>query len=383
MKGDDAPGTEERNLLRAQIEQCYGQLPIALAANVLNGAILTAVLWATIETVVLLGWFALLVAVSLARLHTLRTFRAAPRDGAFEPNRWKGPFRVGAFGAGLVWGLAGIVLFHPESFPHQVLLAFLLGGMVAGAIPLLSAVRHAYPLFAIPVALASITRMVMVGDTIHLTMGLIMGVFSLAMLASSAQVRRIFRESESLRRRLSSSIEESQVLEELIRRDALTGIPNRRLFEEQLQKEWRRAERDGLPLAIISADIDHFKKYNDRYGHQAGDKCLIKVAQAMQHALSRPGDIVARMGGEEFAFLLPGTTPSGAQSVAEQVRRGISGLNLPHEGSPVAPMVTVSMGIASSGSQSVTSPAELLHASDVALYEAKRRGRNQSVAIDQ
>jgi diguanylate cyclase (GGDEF)-like protein len=172
----------------------------------------------------------------------------------------------------------------------------------------------------------------------------------------------------------------AQALEYLVRLDSLTGIPNRRLFEEELGKEWARAKRDNEPLSLIMVDIDHFKEYNDHYGHPAGDLCLVEVAQAMHHALSRPGDVVARIGGEEFAFLLPQTDLGGAISVAEQIRERILALNLPHEASPVASHVTLSFGVSSSELSSVSSPAELIRTSDIALYEAKRCGRNQIVA---
>jgi len=219
-----------------------------------------------------------------------------------------------------------------------------------------------------------------VGDRIHLIMGLMIIIFGLAMLATSVQVRRLFRDSEKLRRELFSSMEVGQALEYLVRLDSLTGIPNRRLFEEELSKEWARAKRDNEPLSLITADIDHFKEYNDHYGHPTGDLCLVEVAQAMYHVLSRPGDVAARVGGEEFAFLLPQTDLSGALSVAEQIRERVLALNLPHEASPVARQVTLSFGVSSSELASVSSPAELIRTSDIALYEAKRCGRNQIVA---
>jgi diguanylate cyclase (GGDEF)-like protein len=152
------------------------------------------------------------------------------------------------------------------------------------------------------------------------------------------------------------------------------------LFDEMLDEEWRRARRDGSVLAVIIADIDHFKSYNDQYGHPAGDLCLIAVARAMRDALHRPGDLVARIGGEEFAFLLPDTPPAGAGAVAEQVRRSVLGLDLSHEGLSVAGQVTVSLGLAVADDPAIASPDDLLRAADQALYRAKRGGRNQ-VAI--
>jgi diguanylate cyclase (GGDEF)-like protein len=366
-----------------QIAQSFRQLPISLIVNLANGFILAAVLWNAVSAPALLTWSGLLIAVTGARFLTLRAFRnAVPRTGA-EQVVWTRYFLVGACAAGVAWGASGILLFHPSSFPHQVLLAFVLGGMVAGAIPLLSSVSHAYWCFAIPVVVPISIRMMLVGDQIHLVMGLMIAIFGLAMLATSAQVHRLFRDSEKLRRDLFSSTEVAQALEYLVRLDSLTGIPNRRLFEEELGKEWARAKRDNEPLSLIMVDIDHFKEYNDHYGHPAGDLCLVEVAQAMHHALSRPGDVVARIGGEEFAFLLPQTGLSGAISVAEQIRERILSLNLPHETSPVARQVTLSFGVSSSELVSVSSPAELIRASDIALYEAKRSGRNQIVAAPQ
>ncbi len=368
------------DILAPQIVQSFRQLPISLLVNLANGLILAAVLWGAMPAPVLLIWLGLLIAVTAARSLSLRAFRNAVPRGELDQAVWTRYFVTGACAAGVVWGVSGILLFHPSSFPHQVVLVFVLGGMVAGAVPLLSSIGHAYWCFAIPVVIPISIRMMLVGDRIHLIMGLMMIIFGLAMLATSGQVRRLFRNSERLRHELFSSIEVEQALEYLVRLDSLTGIPNRRLFEEELDKEWARARRDNEPLSLITADIDHFKEYNDHYGHPAGDLCLVEVAQAMYHALSRPGDVAARIGGEEFAFLLPQTDLNGAVSVAEQLRECVLALNLPHEASPVGTQVTLSFGVSSSELASVSSPAELIRTSDVALYEAKRCGRNQTVA---
>jgi diguanylate cyclase (GGDEF)-like protein len=372
--------SQDPDVLVPQIAQSFRQLPISLIVNLANGLILAAVLWGAVPAPALLTWSGLLVAVTGARFLTLRAFRNASPRSESDHAVWTKYFVAGACAAGVVWGMSGILLFHPSSFPHQVFVAFVLGGMVAGAVPLLSSVGHAYWCFAIPVVVPISIRMMWVGDQIHLVMGLMMVIFGLAMLATSAQVHRLFRDSERLRRELFSSAEVAQALEYLVRLDSLTGIPNRRLFEEELSKEWARAQRDNAPLSLIMVDIDHFKEYNDHYGHPAGDLCLVEVAQAMHHALSRPGDVVARIGGEEFAFLLPQTDLSGAISVAEQIRERILALNFPHDASPVASHVTLSFGVSSSELASVSSPAELIRTSDIALYEAKRCGRNQIVA---
>lgn len=366
----------------AQIEQAYAQLPISLIVNLVNGVLLAGILWEVASTAVLAVWVVALIGVTGARFMMLRAFRNAPRGARFHHDMWTHYFVVGACAAGFVWGAAGLLLFHPDSFPHQVFLAFVLGGMVAGAVPLLSSVERAYPCFAVPAVLPISAQMLAAGDHVHLIMGSLILVFGGAMLAASVQVRRLFRDSTRLRRELHRSIEEGHALERMARMDTLTQIANRRLFEEELEREWRRAERDNDTLSVIIADIDHFKEYNDHYGHPAGDRCLVRVAQTMAGALSRPGDLVARVGGEEFAFLLPGTTRAGAKAVAELIRKRILDLNIPHGASATARQVTVSFGVASSGATSASTPAGLLWASDIALYDAKRRGRNQIATMD-
>ena len=379
LNAQDSSGFGDQSIIGAQIEQCYRQLPISLIVNLVNGLVLAGVLWEAADTDALLIWVLFLFVITGIRFLTLRAFRAAPRGAQFSHDTWRHSFVIGACAAGVLWGAAGVILFHPDSFPHQVFLAFVLGGMVAGAVPLLSPVDRAYPCFAIPAVLPISIQMLLAGDRIHLIMGLLIAIFGVAMLASSAQVRRLFLDSANLRHKLYTSIETGQALERMVRLDTLTGIANRRLFEEELEKEWRRAERDNDALSVISADVDHFKEYNDYYGHLAGDRCLARVAQTMQSALSRPGDVVARIGGEEFAFLLPGTTLIGARAVAELIRQRILELNTPHEASPTAGQITLSFGIASSVPTSTSTSADLLHASDLALYDAKRRGRNQIV----
>lgn len=162
--------------------------------------------------------------------------------------------------------------------------------------------------------------------------------------------------------------------------DGLTGIPNRRVFDDTLVREWRRAERRSVPLSLLLLDIDHFKEYNDCYGHQAGDDCLRAVAGSLDRALRRSSDLAARYGGEEFVIVLPETDAEGARNVAENVLELVRGLGIKHARSQTAPRVTISIGVATviparnddSGWQ------ELLGSADAALYQAKNKGRNRT-----
>lgn len=167
----------------------------------------------------------------------------------------------------------------------------------------------------------------------------------------------------------------NQELKRLTSLDGLTGIANRRHFDAVLLREWRRAMRLGEELSIVMADIDFFKLYNDTYGHQNGDECLRKIAQALSQTTDRGGDLLARYGGEEFIAVLPGTSLNGALFVAEQMRTAVSALNIAHTGTPVG-HITASFGVASAIAMPETDPRDLVGAADLALYKAKHKGRN-------
>ncbi len=174
----------------------------------------------------------------------------------------------------------------------------------------------------------------------------------------------------------------NKVLKRLSSLDGLTGIRNRRAFNEALVREWRRGFREKKPLSLIMIDIDQFKCYNDAYGHQAGDECLKRVARALDHALHRPGDVLARYGGEEFAAVLPDTHLDGAVHVAEYLREAINKLNLPHAASTTESFVTISLGVGVLQPEPSLRVRRLVELADRALYLAKQAGRNCVKALD-
>ena len=161
--------------------------------------------------------------------------------------------------------------------------------------------------------------------------------------------------------------------------DSLTGVANRRRFEEALDLEWRRASRTGTPLSLIMIDTDFFKPFNDAYGHQRGDACLTLVANTLRNALNRPGDMVARYGGDEFIILIPGTDAEGAAEIAEAMRVRVEGMEITHKGSPEDKVVTISLGVVTSYPTRGFSTGELIAAADEALYQAKNGGRNRFI----
>jgi diguanylate cyclase (GGDEF)-like protein/PAS domain S-box-containing protein len=167
-----------------------------------------------------------------------------------------------------------------------------------------------------------------------------------------------------------------RALEALASVDGLTGVANRRRFDEVLDQEWRRAVRSGDPLSLIIMDVDFFKAYNDLYGHVRGDHCLRQIVQATLDVIHRPADLVARYGGEEFALILPETAEQGAIDVAEKLRNSVYNRRIVHPASDSG-TVTVSVGVATFFPEHGTSPVPLLEAADTALYRAKYHGRNR------
>lgn len=197
---------------------------------------------------------------------------------------------------------------------------------------------------------------------------------TLCIARNITKVKAMEQELLSTQARLIGAVEE---LKELATKDALTGIANRRFFDEYLEKEWKRAQRDQYHFSIVMIDIDFFKAYNDTYGHQKGDSCLKEVATTIDEAMKRPADMAARYGGEEFALILPETSSEGAVSLAEGLRKSIYDLNLEHKNNSCEPRVTVSMGVATLKVDNESGFTKLISQADKALYTAKDSGRNR------
>ena len=170
---------------------------------------------------------------------------------------------------------------------------------------------------------------------------------------------------------------QSDLLRQMVFIDGLTGVYNRRCFDERLGAEWRRAVRSVTSIGLLMLDIDHFKRYNDRYGHQQGDDTLRQVALAIKGCLLRPGDLLARYGGEEFACILPLTDYAGALGVADRIEQCVRGLQIPHADADSAAVVTISVGLALASPLRDTGVDALLALADAQLYCAKHSGRGR------
>jgi diguanylate cyclase (GGDEF)-like protein len=220
----------------------------------------------------------------------------------------------------------------------------------------------------------------------HFVTGLAVGLpfdalyYSTAILGGAAVIGGI--STYNLEQALRTNFLETRVLNELAERDGMTGLYNRRIFDDYVERLWRQSRREATAVAIIFVDIDFFKLYNDLYGHQAGDDCLKRIAKCIARGAKRPFDFAARYGGEEFVLVLYGPPDDYARGVPEQIRRDVLDLAIPHAGSQAAKHVTVSVGLALAKPETSRSLAGAIQAADEALYQAKREGRNRVVFRD-
>lgn len=212
-------------------------------------------------------------------------------------------------------------------------------------------------------------------DWWHRALGL--GAVVLSLCATTVVLTGLLRRELRQRRAAERAAHELNIqLEKLATTDALTGLANRRRFDDVLGREWRRAIRNQVPLALLVMDADNFKGFNDRYGHQRGDEALRLIARSIEASIGSQADTACRIGGEEFAVLLPETDAAGAEVVANRIREAVLGWKVPHAGSPNG-VLTVSIGVAQIPETRAADPAGFVEAADQALYGAKANGRNQ------
>jgi diguanylate cyclase (GGDEF)-like protein len=215
--------------------------------------------------------------------------------------------------------------------------------------------------------------------------GLVLILFLIAMTFDSNRsqaMKKLQEQNEALDRARKQAEEATRMLENLASIDTLTNVPNRRAFDLARTTEWRRCQREDLPISILMIDVDQFKQYNDNYGHGAGDECLARVAKVIDSCIHRPGDILARYGGEEFAAIMSGTNSEGALQMAQKFHAAIAELAIPHEYSTVSAYITISIGVATTTRTAELTLEKLSEAADKMLYQAKQSGRSMTRAIE-
>jgi diguanylate cyclase (GGDEF)-like protein len=291
---------------------------------------------------------------------------------------WKGEL-------GLNWLIVTIIpesdfMGQIEANTHRTLFLCALSTMIAVVIGIATADKITQPILQLNAFAREIAR-----GNLDLTVD-IRGIQELKMLGNSLnqmvwQLQQSFNALEKQNTELISLNKRKEELEYLAEVDSLTQVANRRCFDERFQWEWQRLLRQSQSLSLILFDVDYFKRYNDAYGHQAGDECLRKIAEAAKRSVNRPEDLVCRYGGEEFAVILPNTDTHGATVIAERLCQTVRDLKIPHSQSEVCAIVTISVGVASTIPQLDSKAEIMLNQADQALYAAKRQGRDRFVVL--
>lgn len=347
-----------------QIAMVYRLLPGGLAASIVVGILLAAGLRGYVPDRNLAIWLGILILVTGARWLNMRAWQRSPTP---THTRWVRDFYIGAVAAGLTWGMAGLLLFPTEG-NGQMLMTFALGGIAVGGMSTLGLMPSAYALFLLSSVLPFMLRLFVQQDPTYSLMGLMSVVFVGFLLMASRRASSVFIESQRLRFENEDITEKMHALATTAITDPLTGAYNRNMLNVTLPSEMERARRHNAPLAIILLDIDHFKRINDSYGHQIGDRTLVWLTQRIKSQL-READLLFRWGGEEFMVVAPNTDLAAACVVADRMRREI-------EQSPLDPVgsITCSFGCSQFWLEDTTD-AFILRA-DRALYVAKDNGRN-------
>ena len=365
-----------------QVKLVYKQTLSVTLGGTTIGALVLWLYWGVVDKTTLLSWFSCLLLLSSIRIALYLKF-IRQQHVQQHVDRWGNTYVLITLVQGAFWGFAG-VMFIPVSDPiYTVIMALLIVGMSAASISTYIVYLRAFFAFYLFAVLPFILHLFIMGGEINVALSFGVLVYSAVAIRSLIPVNSSIKASIKLNFELDREIQERKLVESKLRKisleDGLTGLANRRHFDELIDKEIRHARRESLPLSLIMIDIDCFKAFNDRYGHLDGDDCLKKTSQCLRGSLSRPDDICARYGGEEFAVILPNTDPQGAIDVAERLRNNVLKLEIPHLDSQVVGLqsISISAGVATVLPSSNSSVSDFIKRADKALYQAKYFGRNQ------
>lgn len=375
MKDNDSIFAHDESLglavrVRAdKLHLLYHQSFPAVYVSVIMALLLCQALWGQAQHGLLIGW---LVAICIAAFIRYILFRVHRRrkPTSLQILDWELPYAITLFIPSLVWGLGVLWIMIESDLLYQVVAFIFLLGMAGGAISLYSARRYMAVGAMASVLLPATVWFLLRGQAIEASLGVASVVFMGVLMRTSTVLTTALGGNFRLAHRLAAAKQRAELMAHT---DELTGLDNRRAFFDRGQTLVNYCERNRLPLSVVMIDADHFKQINDRYGHAVGDTVLRNLATQLKRSL-RKSDLCGRMGGEEFAMLLPDTPLAEAAALAERFRQSYAATPADSDGTEVAN--TVSIGVASDGYDI----DHLLHSADEALYQAKAAGRNRVVS---
>ncbi len=369
-----------------QIRLLYHQGNTIQSLGLVTAGVAVAMFWKVVEHEALLGWFVIMALLTVIRIFSNIRFEGYPRSEAAIIQKWGSVYIAGTFLSGVVWG--SLSFFFDPSWPamYTIVLIVIYTGIIAAAFNTNSSYFIAFPAFFVPIVLSLATVLLgMRGEELY---GLLMlfVIYTVQMYISSLKFHNRLVHSLEMRfenKQLADKLfSANKQLIELADKDELTKLHNRRSFVRYLRSEWNRHYINARPLSLLFIDVDYFKQYNDTYGHEKGDECLLGIAQVLVSNARRADDMAARHGGEEFAVLLPETDAEQAWHIAEHIHSELKKRCIVHENSSTADYVTVSIGVTTMVPSEPDRQEKLFSIADKALYKAKANGRNCTVRID-
>ena len=368
----------------------YGDVSLTATLQILIAIAAALAAWHLASATLTLTWFVLIVALNVSLLYLARGSGAGGATGQSNSARSKHGFELTNALAGVCWAVGYLIVAKDAASEFQALGIIALCALCTVSLVASHGLKQQFFGFVGPALLIPALYCLAGNSNVERWIGITALGYLVALIFAEDRYSRatldlISRQLEtaahvaSLTASNSQLVTENEQLTELSSTDGLTQIANRRHFDQVLHREWARAQRAGNELAYVMVDIDFFKPFNDHYGHLRGDDCLKQVAQSLQGVLRRPGDFLGRYGGEEFAVISPDTPPEGGLVLGEKIRQAIEALKIPHQGSPAASCVTVSVGVSGIVPSASVNVEDLIHSADSALYEAKKQGRNQVV----
>lgn len=401
-----------------KLEILLSQSKVGLVGGCIVTTLVVFLFWNFANQLYLMSWLLFYYVLCAVRYQLAsNALNEIPQSREVEKIRIR--YTILTFLAGASWGLISIYILLEGGLVNGLSVVILAVGLTASGASLYAIYPSVYAAFALPALLPLTAYLLLHGGDSENTYGFLMIIYFVLMSLSAFRLQNVIMKSisiqfenirllddierekiqvsdlnkqlqgdlQELRRRDMQLSEEKDKAEDLAEkllilstRDGLTGIANRRHFDEYLAKEWNSSVRSGSRISLILCDIDLFKAYNDHYGHQKGDYCLQQVSSILEEYTRREGDLAARYGGEEFAIILPHTTLDNAAIIAEKIRSAIEKAAISHEASDVSNIVTISMGVSTIQPNQTVFSAALIAQADRLLYRAKAQGRNRIVA---
>ncbi|GAA3911747.1 diguanylate cyclase [Litoribacillus peritrichatus] len=379
-----------------RIYQLYSNSLKSIPATILTSSILLVLLWTKVPWETILIWFSIVFSASLIRYHNVRQALATK---SYLQKDHKDSMRQFIFGSSFtaaVWGASFLLFCLYTDEAYSLLMIWIASAIAMGGSLSLSPSKYAQKIFVCLIFIPAIVMNILSGNEFNITLGLLCIMFLAVLIILGNNFSNLVNDALNLEntnqelllslQQKNARLEESNLeltrtkefLTQQTLSDPLTGIANRRSFDNTLIREWNRCLRRQHPLSCILIDVDHFKKYNDQFGHQMGDALLQEISNTISSQATRAEDLVARYGGEEFVVILSNASHDDAVMLAERTRKAITEKNFKHAEDSPFDKVTISAGVATMTPDNTLDCYDIVHKADEKLYEAKKSGRNRT-----